>query len=108
MNELVPYWDVVAPSLLHGTKPRTAVSLSHALHTQGVPYLLADPSKEVADARLWRCPLNEHTSETSRRLVLYHSIQPIVQDSAAMVVQRAWRRWARWQRSVREPAEAME
>ncbi len=60
---------------------------------QGVPYLLADPSPELAAARLARSPRGARAAEVSRRLRLYRQMQPEVLASAARVVQAAWRAW---------------
>jgi len=92
------------PGCLHGDGPYSSSPPTHApatTKTQGCPYLLADPSQEVAEARLWRLPSNEQTAEIGRRLVLYRDCQHPVRDSAAAVLQAAWRRWARWRQSVR-------
>jgi hypothetical protein len=65
---------------------------------QGVPYLLAEPSKDLADARLWRSPTTEHTAEIGRRLLLYRGLQQPVLEGAAGVLQGAWRRFVQRRR----------
>jgi hypothetical protein len=61
---------------------------------QGAPYLLGEPSRELAEARLWRCPGADHAAEVGRRLLAYRSMQGWVQGSAASLLQAAWRRRA--------------
>jgi hypothetical protein len=68
-------------------------------HHQGVPYLLLDPSKEVADARLWRCPLTGRGAEILRRLTLYGALRQPLREGAAALLQGGWRQWARARQS---------
>jgi hypothetical protein len=73
---------------------------------QGVPYLLAEPSKDMADARLQRCPLSDHTAEVMRRLALFRHMREPVQAAAAGLLQSAWRQFSGRSALRREEAAA--
>ena len=96
------------PACGGSASPRPAlISLCNCDHLhQGAPYLVLDPSQEVAQARLGRCPTTDHAVEITRRLALHRKLRQPLEDAAASVLQGAWRQWAQWRREDREEAAA--